>query len=217
MSMIKCPECGKEISDKANSCPNCGCPRNQFFESENKTKNQEIYCPICHSRYIGIQGDIPLHKKIFEIGAFGNVTCITKSEYEKGMTFYCKKCGTIWDNKGIIKKGEKKEYAPGFSLPIISGILSLFYFFMIFFVIPAPTNDILAIISLIISVILLVGGILCFAAIFKNDLCKISLILFYINAVIILVLFISGHTTIFAFIYSLIIVALNKYYKLKIS
>lgn len=24
--LIKCPECGKEISDKALSCPNCGCP-----------------------------------------------------------------------------------------------------------------------------------------------------------------------------------------------
>ena len=26
MALIKCPECGKEISDKAISCPNCGCP-----------------------------------------------------------------------------------------------------------------------------------------------------------------------------------------------
>lgn len=24
MSMINCPECGKEISDKAKACPNCG-------------------------------------------------------------------------------------------------------------------------------------------------------------------------------------------------
>ncbi len=26
MALIKCPECGKEISDKATACPNCGCP-----------------------------------------------------------------------------------------------------------------------------------------------------------------------------------------------
>lgn len=26
MAMIKCPECGKDISDKAAACPNCGCP-----------------------------------------------------------------------------------------------------------------------------------------------------------------------------------------------
>ena len=26
MALINCPECGKQISDKAGSCPNCGCP-----------------------------------------------------------------------------------------------------------------------------------------------------------------------------------------------
>lgn len=26
MALINCPECGKEISSKAKSCPNCGCP-----------------------------------------------------------------------------------------------------------------------------------------------------------------------------------------------
>ena len=26
MALIKCPECGKQISDRAASCPNCGCP-----------------------------------------------------------------------------------------------------------------------------------------------------------------------------------------------
>ena len=26
MALIKCPECGKEISDKAEFCPHCGCP-----------------------------------------------------------------------------------------------------------------------------------------------------------------------------------------------
>lgn len=28
MGLIKCTECGKEISDKATTCPNCGCPVN---------------------------------------------------------------------------------------------------------------------------------------------------------------------------------------------
>lgn len=28
MAMIKCPECGKEVSDKASTCPSCGCPVN---------------------------------------------------------------------------------------------------------------------------------------------------------------------------------------------
>ena len=28
-NLVKCPDCGKEISRKAKSCPNCGCPINQ--------------------------------------------------------------------------------------------------------------------------------------------------------------------------------------------
>lgn len=26
VALIECPECGKQVSDKAGSCPNCGCP-----------------------------------------------------------------------------------------------------------------------------------------------------------------------------------------------
>lgn len=26
MALVNCPECGKEVSDKASMCPNCGCP-----------------------------------------------------------------------------------------------------------------------------------------------------------------------------------------------
>lgn len=33
MALIKCPECGKEISDKASSCPNCGCPLSEMVTS----------------------------------------------------------------------------------------------------------------------------------------------------------------------------------------
>lgn len=32
MAMIQCPECGKQISDKAQSCPNCGCPSSCFTQ-----------------------------------------------------------------------------------------------------------------------------------------------------------------------------------------
>lgn len=30
MALIKCSECGREISDKAKNCPNCGCPIDKF-------------------------------------------------------------------------------------------------------------------------------------------------------------------------------------------
>lgn len=43
MALIKCPECGKEISDKASVCPNCGCPLKEKevdskFKANNKVK-----------------------------------------------------------------------------------------------------------------------------------------------------------------------------------
>ena len=28
MALISCPECGKQVSDRAPACPNCGCPIN---------------------------------------------------------------------------------------------------------------------------------------------------------------------------------------------
>lgn len=37
MALIKCTDCGKEISDKAKSCPNCGCP--VVLETENSKEN----------------------------------------------------------------------------------------------------------------------------------------------------------------------------------
>lgn len=42
MALIKCPECGKEISDKAESCPNCGYPVPKLKLFENEVIPEEI-------------------------------------------------------------------------------------------------------------------------------------------------------------------------------
>lgn len=34
MALIKCPECGKEISDKSMTCTHCGFPLNEFFSEK---------------------------------------------------------------------------------------------------------------------------------------------------------------------------------------
>lgn len=45
MALIKCPECGKEVSDKAPTCPHCGCPLSDELVIERATEklntNQE--------------------------------------------------------------------------------------------------------------------------------------------------------------------------------
>lgn len=40
MALVSCPECGKEISDKASSCPNCGFPINSHATD---TTNQTAF------------------------------------------------------------------------------------------------------------------------------------------------------------------------------
>ncbi len=42
MALIKCPECGKEISEKADSCPNCGLPHAYFIPATEKKEKAEI-------------------------------------------------------------------------------------------------------------------------------------------------------------------------------
>lgn len=39
MALITCTECGKEFSDKAVACPNCGCPTDEILSSEPVEKN----------------------------------------------------------------------------------------------------------------------------------------------------------------------------------
>jgi hypothetical protein len=40
MSLIKCPECGKDMSDKAPSCPSCGCPIDVVIAERQRIKKE---------------------------------------------------------------------------------------------------------------------------------------------------------------------------------
>lgn len=58
MPLIKCIDCGKEISDKSNSCPNCGCPTRESIkkiETDNQLLNNQgklfNTCPLCKKQY----------------------------------------------------------------------------------------------------------------------------------------------------------------------
>lgn len=53
MALIKCPECDKEISDKASVCPSCGCPIHEGGDDNNskvetvKPKNKQMILVAC--------------------------------------------------------------------------------------------------------------------------------------------------------------------------
>ena len=51
MALIKCTECGKEFSDKAAACPNCGCPVSEIIKGnitpeEQKKAAEQIFAAV---------------------------------------------------------------------------------------------------------------------------------------------------------------------------
>lgn len=49
MALIKCPVCGREISDHAKMCPNCGYERNMIFcpDCGKEISSRATVCPNC--------------------------------------------------------------------------------------------------------------------------------------------------------------------------
>jgi len=52
MSLITCPECGKQISDMAEVCPNCGISQKDILIMSDK--NYIMLCPKCNRKTIGL-------------------------------------------------------------------------------------------------------------------------------------------------------------------
>lgn len=81
MAMIKCTECGKEYSDKASACPNCGCPVS-YSAKENTNDNQfkELDSDIINENdgfFIEIDGNREDMTKLW-MECDGKIDCIAK-------------------------------------------------------------------------------------------------------------------------------------------
>ena len=59
MALMKCPECGKEMSSTALSCPHCGAPNKQEQTKEENRKANLLTSTICSILIfcIGVFGD----------------------------------------------------------------------------------------------------------------------------------------------------------------
>jgi predicted RNA-binding Zn-ribbon protein involved in translation (DUF1610 family) len=81
-NLIKCNDCGKDVSKNASACPNCGCPINRV-ENKNTPK-----CPSCGATNFQ---KISLKNKVGACVLFGvfSIGHISK-------TFKCNKCGYKW-------------------------------------------------------------------------------------------------------------------------
>jgi len=87
MALINCPECGKEVSDKAQSCPNCG-------NSLNVKSEEFLCCPKCrnkdlHTEQKGFSGGKAL------VGAVltGGIGLLAGTIGSKDIQITCLKCG----------------------------------------------------------------------------------------------------------------------------
>lgn len=100
MALIKCPECGKEISDKSSACIHCGFPLKK--QDHISYKNVVLLTP--HNGYSVAKQNIPLDeaiafKKDREKFGFDYVILdsdIDIDEYYKNYssTLRCPKCGS---------------------------------------------------------------------------------------------------------------------------
>ena len=93
MALIKCPECGREISDKAASCVGCGCPINHGDASRERDKPETILmqglCNQCGGFAVkNGTGILTNHRFLYlkhslaKIAAVGVLTYLTRGSYE---------------------------------------------------------------------------------------------------------------------------------------
>lgn len=80
MAFVKCPECGKEISDKATQCIHCGCP----IEIEIK-----YYCKECGAEILETDKVCPNCGIDLETGV-ENSNISSLSDCEKNISFFLK-------------------------------------------------------------------------------------------------------------------------------
>lgn len=116
MALIKCEECGKEISDKAKTCINCGYPVGEIKareENENKkafeTLNKEER-NIVYQKYRRETNGKSLGLTLGLIGLIIFLTLILPV----GICFFCIICLTItilvWDKREVKKFYEDNNF-----------------------------------------------------------------------------------------------------------
>lgn len=105
MALINCPECGKEMSDSAAACPNCGCP-NPNNKKAKKKIDKKIIVPVCLV-VVAIICVISLVGIILNLNPANKyLSLFNARRYDEASKFYAEK---IEDNAESVEKIEEKQ------------------------------------------------------------------------------------------------------------
>lgn len=106
MALIKCPECGKEISDKATNCPYCGVPMGVTPPAD------AIRCPSCHSTNVHIANQgFSTGKAVAGFLTIGAIGALAGNIGKDNIKVSCLNCGKTFNPVEERKKREQDEAA----------------------------------------------------------------------------------------------------------
>ena len=116
MALIKCRECGQEVSDKASMCPNCGCPieslgaaQEEVIYEEPKKKKGWIWALIVALLCLIGGGGYYAYSKLLRGGDDKNAIVEITPEFIKALEAY-DELTSFSEGYAAVKKGEKWGY-----------------------------------------------------------------------------------------------------------
>jgi uncharacterized membrane protein YvbJ len=80
MALMICPDCGKEISDAAISCPNCGLPRPAYERQSRDRRRAEAEAHEGHRQSVR---NLYIAAGVFAIGALGLFVAVILSPWSR--------------------------------------------------------------------------------------------------------------------------------------
>lgn len=116
MALIKCTECGHEVSDKASMCPNCGCPieslgaaQEEVIYEEPKKKEGWIWALIVALLCLIGGGGYYAYSKFDDVGSDKDAIVELTPEFIKAIEKY-DQLGIFSEGYAAVRKGNKWGY-----------------------------------------------------------------------------------------------------------
>lgn len=122
MSLIKCSECGKEISDKAASCSNCGNPINNSNSSQIR-EGGYLGCPICKSKDLhSEQKGFSVGKALAGVALTGGIGILAGTIGSRDIIITCLRCGNRFKAGEAVTINSDSKFKDGKAVKLLSDI-----------------------------------------------------------------------------------------------